>query len=651
MAKQASKAKESVTSQYRKAKKDEMPKKREEGWDSYLQGDKCMYQLSSTESAKRVAIREQCVSFLNQLAKVRDSRGDRASEENVAKIENQLSLPLKPQNCSVTSQQKRCYKLDTVTKTKNGHCSGKKNMKLSKVSRSLPTAKTTRRSCFNKEDQTFRSLVKAAIDDDESVIVARQALESVRRRLKLCKHTAMETSSEASRVSRLNPTKTLKASNEKSYLITKSTPSSCLKCCDDEETIRSSVIASIDDNESVIAARKALEAIRNHFKLGTVTNLNEDLSTSYSMAHFSHNTIKDAVWSRSNEDQSILSDVTKSVHEVDSVIAARAALEQARSQLDVLGLLSSTANRDWSWVGSSMAAFGEADTPEISLEYCSRKGPELPDAIAFDSLSLHPSTCKPQCGAEKDLSEAQHFDDQGDMDIHSLQSDNLCSAPHPPLFDQLASTDVMEKTLAIKRKIQSSHSLSNHDGASDTGFADNQYANPLGAETSPSIMEIGDANVDNELWNSLVSWDGRGTLLHGDDGIWYHSAHATPCYVDTRSIQAASPCPSFTPSKIEKCLSSPCMEVNVSQVTLSRNQTDLPYQLNTSSASGNNPMKSKSETPMISILNGSKEDWMASPSQSTILYATSSAFLPENSEATPTITICEGSTEDWSLSI
>jgi hypothetical protein len=244
----------------------------------------------------------------------------------------------------------------------------------------------------------------------------------------------------------------------------------------------------------------------------------------------------------------------------------------------------------------------------------------------------------------KDLSKAQHIGDQGDMNIHSLQSD-------PPLFDQLASTAVMEKPLAIQRSIQGSHSPSIHDGASDTGLADNRYANPLVTEASSPSMEFGNANVDNELWNSLVSWGERGTLFHGDDEIWCHSAHATLCNVDTLRIQAASPCPSFTASKIEKRFRSPCSEVDVSKDTLSLSQTDQPFQLNTSSDSGNNTMKSISETPMISILNGSKEDWMASPSQSTILYATSSAFLPEHSETTPTITICEGSTEDWTLSI
>jgi hypothetical protein len=60
-------------------------------------------------------------------------------------------------------------------------------------------------------------------------------------------------------------------------------------------------------------------------------------------------------------------------------------------------------------------------------------------------------------------------------------------------------------------------------------------------------------------------------------------------------------------------------------------------------------MNFKCETLMISILKGSRDDWIASPSQCTLLCATPSPFLLENSETTPTITICNGSTEDWTM--
>jgi hypothetical protein len=87
-----------------------------------------------------------------------------------------------------------------------------------------------------------------------------------------------------------------------------------------------------------------------HFKLGTVSTMNADISTSYCKPHSINNTSKEVVWPRSNEDVSIVSDVTKSVYEDNSVMAARAALEQARSQLDILGLLSSSSCRDLSVV-------------------------------------------------------------------------------------------------------------------------------------------------------------------------------------------------------------------------------------------------------------------------------------------------------------
>jgi hypothetical protein len=204
----------------------------------------------------------------------------------------------------------------------------------------------------------------------------------------------------------------------------------------------------------------------------------------------------------------------------------------------------------------------------------------------------------------------------------------------------------MEKILPIKREIRNLHSFShritssdrnNHDGESDTRFVNNSYVEQLVPEASPSVpfMEIGDADFDNEIWNQLDSWDGRGPLLFDGDGTWFHSAHTPP-----------SPCcPSFTAT-------SPCNEVDGRKDNLSLNQTDQPYPLNTSSASAeNNPINSKCATPMISILNGSKDDWIASPSQCNLLCSTSSAFLPENCETTPTITICDGSTEDWTLSI
>jgi hypothetical protein len=654
MAKQASKAKASCNSQYKKTEKDKTSEKREEGWDSYLQGDKCMYQLSSTECAKRVAIRKQCVLFLKQLAKERDSSEDQSFKENATKLEktpHMLSLQLKTQNFSARSQEKKCKKLDTFTETKNGNCSRKNLMESSKVFRSLPKATTSRSSRFSKDDQTIRSLVTAAIDDDESVIAARHALESARRQLKLNKQTSTATSSEVYHVPRENQVKGLKSSNKKPSLVTNSVTSSSLISCDDEETIRSSVIASIDDNESVIAARNALEAIRTHFKLGAVSTTNADISTSYCKPHSINNTSKEVVWPRSNEDISIVSDVTKSFYEDNSVMAARAALEQARSQLEIFGLLSSSSCRDLSVGGSSVAAFGETNAPEASLEYCSRKGPDLPDVVAFDSLSLHPSTCKPQCGARKDLSEVQHYCDQSDMDIHSLRSGNLCSDRNSPLFDQLSSSAVADKTLSIKPEIRNLHSFShriissdtnNHDGESVTRFFDNSYEKQPIAEASPSapFMEIGDADFDNDIWNQSDSWDGRGTLLLDGDGTWCHSAHTPPLPC----------CPSYSATKIERHFSSPCIEVDGREENLSLNQTDQPYPPNTSSTSGgNNPMNCKCETPMISILNGSRDDWIASPSQCTLLCATPSPFLIENSETTPTITICDGSTEDWTM--
>jgi len=101
-------------------------------------------------------------------------------------------------------------------------------------------------------------------------------------------------------------------------------------------------------------------------------------------------------------------------------------------------------------------------------------------------------------------------------DIHSLQSSNLCSDPHSPLFDKLSSSDVVDKTLSIKREIRNLHSFShriissdtnNHDGESVTRFFDNSYEKRPVAEASPSVplMEIGDADFDNEIWNQSDS--------------------------------------------------------------------------------------------------------------------------------------------------
>jgi len=252
------------------SKKSASAKKKEERWDAHLLGDKCMYKFSNQECAKKVEIREQYTIFLQQLAKERGARiQHNSSQESNFAVNSGRAQALTPpaQNCDILKRQLRHNpKNDRNVGRKWGVGCSKGTGLVSKIKQTLPKTKTSSISspvCCD-DDQTIRSLVTAAIDDNESVKKARAVLENVRRRLKLDEPTITATVS--SPLGIIADTRRQVADD-------------ATNLCREDQSIFSAVTKAIHEDHSVIAARVALEEARARLEnLGFLSGRGETFS-------------------------------------------------------------------------------------------------------------------------------------------------------------------------------------------------------------------------------------------------------------------------------------------------------------------------------------------------------------------------------------
>ena len=232
-----------------KRKETEIKMKKEE-WDSHLLGDNCMYQLSNQEHATRAEIRAQYKEYLQHLARERKERRDYKVQTDVAKTE-QTQHPFQRKQEEVRCETNKA----TVMSRKDQSAANRgKELKQEKrddshgkgsgafVETVISLSDSSIKISCSRDDQTIRSSVTAAINDDESVIAARAALEDARLRLKLGEAVAV--------VARVKPQ------------ATKDVP----VCADDKSTL-SAITTAINEDESVKAARAALEEARSRLEL------------------------------------------------------------------------------------------------------------------------------------------------------------------------------------------------------------------------------------------------------------------------------------------------------------------------------------------------------------------------------------------------
>ena len=527
-----SKAKEH-RSNVEESKKSASAKKKEERWDAHLLGDKCMYKFSNQECAKKVEIREQYTIFLQQLAKERGARiQHNSSQESNFAINSELPQALTPPapKCDFLKRQRR-------QNPKNGRNVGQKwgvgyskgTGLVSKIKQTLPKTKTTKASSISSpvccdDDQTIRSLVTAAIDDNESVKKARAVLENVRRRLKL-----------------------------------------------DEPTITDTISSP----------------------LGIIT-------------HTSSQAALDATY-LCPEDQSIFSAVTKAIHEDHSVIAARVALEEARSRLENLGFLSVSGGTfsvyntqsnllgDDSTVALSASVYPSTATINATippLEYISVKDSKvdflLPSSVALDSFSFSAA------------GNGERINNIGQKSYTCLES---------PLNLEVSST-IVDEISSPKNKTQYMESDSRSIKSSEAGKNDQIPANLTACcealDTDSHVMELRSAPSPSASLNKS-NWEDKSTmspfmLMNGGDSLFKdgnengdetESASRSPSTTAQDNIYSVLQTESFSAGG-GHMFSSPPRQSNFLDTTSHSTNREIFY------------------SPMISVCNGCKEDWSMS---------------------------------------